>query len=91
MRLGVVNISGNLFMRRRARRCSPRPTPAVARAARRADHVLVDIHAEATSEKVGMGWHLDGASTAVVGTHTHVPTTTRACSPAGPPTSPTWA
>jgi calcineurin-like phosphoesterase len=38
------------------------------------DHVLVDMHAEATSEKVGMGWHLDGRATAVVGTHTHVPT-----------------
>ena len=39
-----------------------------------ADHVLVDFHAEATSEKVAMGWHLDGRVTAVVGTHTHVPT-----------------
>jgi calcineurin-like phosphoesterase len=35
--------------------------------------VLVDMHAEATSEKVGMGWHLDGRVTAVVGTHTHEP------------------
>ena len=39
-----------------------------------ADFVLVDVHAEATSEKVAMGWHLDGRVTAVVGTHTHVPT-----------------
>src|SRR5207245_9178608 len=38
------------------------------------DHILVDVHAEATSEKVAMGWHLDGRVTAVVGTHTHVPT-----------------
>lgn len=36
--------------------------------------VLVDIHAEATSEKVAMGWYLDGLCTAVVGTHTHVQT-----------------
>ena len=36
--------------------------------------VLVDFHAEATSEKVAMGWHLDGRVTAIVGTHTHVPT-----------------
>ena len=36
--------------------------------------VLVDFHAEATSEKVAMGWHLDGKVTAVVGTHTHVQT-----------------
>ena len=37
-------------------------------------HVLVDMHAEATSEKVAMGWHLDGRATACLGTHTHVPT-----------------
>ncbi len=36
--------------------------------------VLVDIHAEATSEKVAMGWYLDGRVSAVFGTHTHVPT-----------------
>jgi metallophosphoesterase (TIGR00282 family) len=36
--------------------------------------VLVDFHAEATSEKVSMGWHLDGRASAVIGTHTHVPT-----------------
>jgi hypothetical protein len=40
----------------------------------RADAVLVDMHAEATSEKVAMGWHLDGRVSACVGTHTHVPT-----------------
>jgi 2',3'-cyclic-nucleotide 2'-phosphodiesterase len=36
--------------------------------------VLVDIHAETTSEKIGLGWYLDGRVSAVVGTHTHVPT-----------------
>ena len=36
--------------------------------------ILVDIHAEATSEKIAMGWYLDGRVTAVLGTHTHVPT-----------------
>ena len=36
--------------------------------------VIVDIHAEATSEKISMGWYLDGRATLVVGTHTHVPT-----------------
>jgi metallophosphoesterase (TIGR00282 family) len=36
--------------------------------------VLVDMHAEATSEKIAMGWYLDGRVSAVVGTHTHVPT-----------------
>jgi 2',3'-cyclic-nucleotide 2'-phosphodiesterase len=36
--------------------------------------VLVDFHAEATSEKISLGWYLDGRVTAVIGTHTHVPT-----------------
>ena len=36
--------------------------------------VFVDFHAEATAEKVAMGWHLDGRATVVVGTHTHVQT-----------------
>jgi metallophosphoesterase (TIGR00282 family) len=36
--------------------------------------IVVDFHAEATSEKVAMGWHLDGKATLVVGTHTHVQT-----------------
>jgi 2',3'-cyclic-nucleotide 2'-phosphodiesterase len=39
-----------------------------------AAHVIVDMHAEATAEKVAMGWHLDGRASLVVGTHTHVPT-----------------
>src|SRR3954471_18533906 len=36
--------------------------------------IVVDFHAEATSEKIAMGWHLDGRATAVFGTHTHVQT-----------------
>lgn len=36
--------------------------------------IVVDLHAEATSEKVAMGWHLDGRVTALFGTHTHIPT-----------------
>jgi metallophosphoesterase (TIGR00282 family) len=36
--------------------------------------VIVDVHAEATSEKIALGWYLDGRVTAVLGTHTHVPT-----------------
>jgi metallophosphoesterase (TIGR00282 family) len=39
-----------------------------------ADAVIVDFHAEVTSEKVAMGWHLDGRVAAVLGTHTHIPT-----------------
>jgi metallophosphoesterase (TIGR00282 family) len=72
-KLGVVSISGNLFMN------AGRPAFAEVEAALGAlkegvEHIIVDMHAEATSEKVAMGWHLDGRVTAVVGTHTHVPT-----------------
>jgi metallophosphoesterase (TIGR00282 family) len=45
--------------------------------------ILVDFHAEATSEKVAMGWHLDGKVTAVVGTHTHVQTADEQILPGG--------
>lgn len=80
--LGVVSLSGNLFMD------AGRPVFAEADAAlhalrESADHVLVDIHAEATSEKVGIGWYLDGRVTAVVGTHTHIPTADARVLPGG--------
>ena len=45
--------------------------------------IIVDFHAEATSEKVAMGWHLDGRVTAVLGTHTHVPTADERVLPGG--------
>ncbi len=44
---------------------------------------IVDIHAEATSEKQAFGWHLDGRVTAVIGTHTHVPTADERVLPGG--------
>jgi len=45
--------------------------------------ILVDFHAEATSEKVALGWYLDGRVTAVIGTHTHVPTADERVLPGG--------
>ncbi len=47
------------------------------------DGIVVDFHAEATSEKVNMGWHLDGRASLVVGTHTHVPTADERILPGG--------
>lgn len=44
---------------------------------------IVDFHAEATSEKIAMGWYLDGRATAVLGTHTHVPTADEVILPKG--------
>jgi metallophosphoesterase (TIGR00282 family) len=45
--------------------------------------IFVDIHAEATSEKVSFGWYLDGRVTAVIGTHTHIPTADERILPQG--------
>jgi metallophosphoesterase (TIGR00282 family) len=79
--LGVVNLVGNLYM--------PHAAPALLaaddalREVAHADLVLVDMHAEATSEKVALGWYLDGKVTAVVGTHTHVPTADARVLPGG--------
>jgi len=44
---------------------------------------IVDVHAEATSEKVALGWYLDGRATAVIGTHTHIPTADETVLPGG--------
>jgi metallophosphoesterase (TIGR00282 family) len=79
--LGVVNLSGNLHLRA-GRSAFTEIEPAL-RQLGDVDHILVDIHAEATSEKVAMGWHLDGRVTAVVGTHTHVPTADARVLPGG--------
>jgi metallophosphoesterase (TIGR00282 family) len=79
--LGVVNLAGNLYMNHAA------PALLTADEALRevghCDHVLVDMHAEATSEKVALGWYLDGKVTAVIGTHTHVPTADARVLPGG--------
>jgi metallophosphoesterase (TIGR00282 family) len=72
LRLGVVSLSGNLYLR--AGRSAFTEIEVALAELGAVEHILVDMHAEATSEKVAMGWHLDGRVTVVVGTHTHVPT-----------------
>ena len=71
--VGVINVMGRVFMLN-----IDDPFAVVSREveamSQRARIIFVDFHAEATSEKVAMGWHLDGKVTAVVGTHTHVQT-----------------
>ncbi|MFW6159491.1 MAG: TIGR00282 family metallophosphoesterase, partial [Planctomycetota bacterium] len=81
--VGVVNLIGRVYV--------PAPTDCPFRAANRAIEalsketrlILVDFHAEATSEKIAMGWHLNGRATAVFGTHTHVPTADERVLPGG--------
>jgi 2',3'-cyclic-nucleotide 2'-phosphodiesterase len=71
MRIAVINLSGGVGLK-----VARSPFDAVDAILERgdADATIVDFHAEVTSEKVAMGWHLDGRAAAVLGTHTHVPT-----------------
>jgi len=71
MRVAVINLSGAVGLQ-----VARSPFHEVDSLLERieADAVVVDFHAEVTSEKVAMGWHLDGRVAAVFGTHTHVPT-----------------
>ena len=82
VRLGVVSLSGNLYLRA-GRPAFVEIDAVLGQLEGKVDHVLVDMHAEATSEKVGMGWFLDGRATVVVGTHTHVPTADARVLPGG--------
>jgi metallophosphoesterase (TIGR00282 family) len=81
-RVGVGNLSGMVHMKA-ARSPFPEAEAMVNRLSSEADAVIVDFHAEVTSEKIAMGWHLDGRAAAVLGTHTHVPTADARVLPGG--------
>ena len=80
--VGVINVMGRVFMLN-----IDDPFAVVKREIERLRErtriIFVDFHAEATSEKIAMGWHLDGSVTAVVGTHTHVQTADERVLPKG--------
>lgn len=73
VKIGVLNLQGRVFM-------EPIDCPfriadqEVKKLSSATDVIVVDFHAEATSEKQALGWYLDGRVSAVIGTHTHVPT-----------------
>ncbi len=81
-KLGVLSVLGRVFL-------DPMECPfraadrEIARLREETPLILVDCHAEATSEKVAMGWHLDGRCTAVLGTHTHIATADEWVMPGG--------
>ena len=80
-RLGVVNLSGDLYLYP-----ARSPFEVVDQALEELHgvrNIVVDLHAEATSEKVAMGWYLDGRASAVIGTHTHVRTADARVLPGG--------
>ena len=76
----VINLQGRVFMA-----SNDDPFRVVDQLLKdvKAKVIFVDIHAEATSEKISMGWYLDGRVTAVVGTHTHIPTADERVLPGG--------
>jgi len=80
--VGVINVMGRVFMLN-----IDDPFAVVLREIDAIRHrtrvIIVDFHAEATSEKMAMGWHLDGKVTAVLGTHTHVQTADERVLPGG--------
>jgi metallophosphoesterase (TIGR00282 family) len=76
----VVNLMGRVFMNGTN---DPFNAANAILSGIKAKVILVDFHAEATSEKVAMGWHLDGRVTAVLGTHTHIPTADERVLPGG--------
>lgn len=81
-RIGVLNVCGRVFMD--SLDCPFRAAMREIEALRKETAVIVvDIHAEATSEKIAMGWFLDGKVSAVLGTHTHVQTADERILPQG--------
>ncbi len=82
VKVGVINLAGRVFLQ--SVDCPFRKaSEVVARLKEEARVVIVDFHAEATSEKVAMGLYLDGLVSAVVGTHTHVQTADECILPGG--------
>ncbi len=81
-KLAVINLAGQIFMNRYAN-----PFHALnsilAEVKAETPYVILDFHAEATSEKIAMGWHADGKIGAVIGTHTHVQTADERVLPKG--------
>ncbi len=81
-KLGVLSLQGRVFME--AIDDPFRVADAeVEKLAKETKAIVVDFHAEATSEKVALGWYLDGRVSAVIGTHTHVPTADERVLPGG--------
>jgi metallophosphoesterase (TIGR00282 family) len=80
--VGVLNLQGQVFM---PAQCDSPFRVADDELARMKEVkvIIVDMHAEATSEKIAIGWYLDGRVSAVLGTHTHVPTADETVRPGG--------
>lgn len=82
-RVGVVNVMGRVFLSTLDDPFAVAEREVEALCAAGAQVILVDMHAETTSEKIALGWCLDGRVTAVIGTHTHVQTADERILPGG--------
>lgn len=82
-RIGVLNLLGNLFMPSSLSCLFKAADNALADMPSDVKYIIVDVHAEVASEKIAMGWYLDGKVSAVIGTHTHVPTADECVLPRG--------
>lgn len=81
-KIGIINLAGRVFMQ--SLDCPFRTADELVNSMRQETQlIIVDMHAEATSEKIALGWYLDGRVSAVVGTHTHVQTADERILPAG--------
>lgn len=81
-KVAVINLVGRVFME--SYDCPFKKADEIlAKLGQEADIIIVDFHAEATSEKLALGWYLDGRVTAVFGTHTHVQTSDERLLPKG--------
>jgi metallophosphoesterase (TIGR00282 family) len=82
LKVGVINVQGRVFME--ALDCPFRAARQATEALlQQTPVIVVDMHAEATSEKVALGWYLDGKVSAVLGTHTHIQTADEKILPQG--------
>jgi len=82
-RVAVVSLLGRMYMKPPANCPFAAADRVLAALPKDVRMIVVDMHAEATSEKVAMGWHLDGRVSILFGTHTHVPTADECILPRG--------
>lgn len=73
-KIGIINLLGNLYMNDSTGNVFEFAEKAIDEIKDRADIIIIDVHAEATSEKKALGYYLDGKISAVFGTHTHIQT-----------------
>jgi len=81
--VAVISLLGRMFMKPPANCPFAAVDRVLASLPKDVKIIVVDVHAEATSEKIAMGWHLDGRVSVVFGTHTHVPTADERVLPGG--------